>query len=189
MEEMITEPLSSLLNEVGCVIDFDGFQIGNKFLVKEMGVAYTYKYAVQSFVFKVGKFYELSENDRKLVAYTKNHIHGMLFRDRITDLNQNDLCAVLRQIQSECVNEINKPLIAFKGGDIERKVLEEINLPYLDLHEIGCPKFEELYDGNNYGLMCDLHQFIRKDRIAHCPRVETYYFKEWCLSSLNKKKD
>lgn len=172
------------LNNVGCVIDFDGFQIGNIFLVKEMGIAYTYKPDVESYLFKVGNFYNLSVRDQKYVAYTKNHIHGMLFRDEKTDLNQNDLYDILKQIHSCCVNESNKPLIAFKGGAIEQQVLMKLDLPYLDLHMIGCPKFEELYNGDNYGLLCNLHKYIRKDKLAHCPKVETFYFKEWCLSCL-----
>ena len=73
-------------------------------------------------------------------------------------------------------------VVAYKGGIQERFLLHKLGLPYLDLEDLGCPRFDQLVDEpGRRRFDCSRHLHMRPDIVPHCPEEECYQFVTWTL--------
>lgn len=178
------------LRSICLIIDLDGFSITypeKDFYVRELGYASLTRNSVDSFRFDLTKYFEsLSEVDRKSVWYCKYFVHGLPFRPwkNIREENDTQPHKDVNNIILKIYNNhktFDKKVVAFKGGDYEKKILKKLGIPYLDLEAYGCPKFEKLPTPQIKD--CGFHLSIDK---AHCPKVECAAFAEWTKQKMQE---
>ena len=88
-------------------------------------------------------FEKLSECDKKTVLYIRSHCHGLKFCNYVDHLLARNICRILKQLIRNCKN--SDAIIAFKGGNVDRKLLEKLDFDrWINLEDYGCLKFEEL---------------------------------------------
>ena len=174
---------------MGCLIDFDGFQVpdrfgSQRFLCKEMAVTYLYKAETTRYTFQVGNFYDLPPKTRKTVSWVMRNIHGMRFIDTSADLPQHALGPLLSAIQASCIVDSNRPCIGYKGGHFERDILRSVGIPHYNLENVGCPRYDELLRLYNVHSTpsCGLHCYALPGKIVHCPIAKTMLFRKWLLN-------
>ena len=68
-----------------------------------------------------------------------------------------------------------QPLVACRGGMIERQWLTLWGIPHIDLEPLGYPKFDHLPRLGSVG-SCGRH---RDPLCHHCPKGECYHFVQW----------
>lgn len=68
-------------------------------------------------------------------------------------------------------------IVAFKGGECEKDLLEKLGIPFMNLEDIGCPRFDEMDTKRFRAFACKYH----KNRDLHCPVAEVTAFKEWYI--------
>ena len=80
-----------------------------------------------------------------------------------------------------------KPVIAYKGGNIERDLLNELELPCVDLEAFGCPKVQDLiHSGLGYEMWdCGHHNGMGT---AHCAMAECQILHEWIEFKIDQLK-
>lgn len=115
-------------------------------------------------------------------------------------------CGVSAEDRSVAAAAVREPLVAYKGGTIERNLLARIGVASVDLHYYGCPKFDYLMQKKknvseyrrvsatsaplthinkfrDTDFVCDLHSSPRRsadgDGEWHCPVVECRVFARW----------
>jgi len=141
--------MEQIVARIAYVIDLDGFSIldyqGKKtFVWKELGVADVGEKKTMCYKFSLPTTFEkLSDCDKKTVLYVRNRCHGLKFRNYVDDLPARNIYGILKQLIRNCKN--SDAIIAFKGGNVERKLLEKLDFDrWINLEDYGCPKFEEL---------------------------------------------
>lgn len=176
---------------IAYIIDMDGFQLDQKFLVKELAVATLNENRVESYYYKVGNYYELTEYNQRQVRFVKNHIHGLLFKDLPGDEEQ---AAVWDRVESLAEQaDMVDARIAYKGGHFEKDILKKLGYAHLgfNLEDLDCPKVEKLLAQMPYHLdeSCNRHGRIMPLRnknvglvAAHCPKMEVRCFMEFVKS-------
>ena len=167
----------------------DGFYVGNKFLVREIGwyaplpdgsEAYGVQHFTHDYTWDM-----LSLKDQKTVAYVKRHITGLSFRPCPKEfqlsnnfiLRQDQVAAYVERLWKHYKTpECNT--VSYKGGTLEFILLTLLCIPTIDLEKQGCPTFNKLklhYDFPK----CPCH--IKSD--VHCAMSECYVFSEWFLEN------
>lgn len=173
------------LQDVGCIIDFKGFYVDKKYLVKEMGVCFTYKEDLRSLTFSVGRSEDLSPDQLWSVNWLSTNFHGLKYETEFGDYDQSTVPGLLVALVAECDREAKKPVVAFRGMPAEHSVLTGCGMKCLDLTNIGCPTFDELFDGQVFGIpYCHLHDSLSAGKVAPCPQLVCAYYKRWCQRAL-----
>ena len=77
---------------------------------------------------------------------------------------------------------LKRLVVAYKGGIQEKLLLHKLGLPYLDLEDLGCPRFDQLVDepGTRW-FDCSRHIHMRPYIVPHCSEEECYQFVTWTL--------
>lgn len=171
-----------ILNSVGCIISTEGFLLDSKFHLKELGVMFTYKNVWRKFRFSLGKFKDLNPKLQLCANWTTRNIHGMKYANHRGELASIKLLEILKALKKECDKEASKPIIGYRGGYLEKQILDTCSIPHLDLQLLGCPKFNELFSGQRFGVECKIHDHCNPNVVPHCPVVKCIYFKNWCMS-------
>ena len=182
----------------------EGFPISDyrgqaAFGVKELAVCYMDEdQHVENWHFRVEqRLDELNYVNRKQVLKTASfltrHIHGMEFKDLPEHLPPEFLPSIILRIYETCFRKFGRVLIAYKGGEIERKLLNALYIPNINLEVWDCPKYNDLvsvYSPPDM-LNCGLHtHFSHTVILPHCPKQETFVFKMWLklvIERFNKK--
>lgn len=183
------------LSKIRFICDVDGFYVDKKFRCRELAVYDRIFKRKICFHFSVGHFNDLSEKDKKTVNYVRRNIHGLKYTNRCRNhqnisMALNSLQDVIEGIGRHCSLRDKEALIAYKGGDFERRLFEKYNIRnIINLEQWGCPKFEKLLlefgNGHVKDFDCGEHEPLRNGKVAHCPAVETYYFNLWVQSLLD----
>lgn len=184
------------LSLVKYILDIEGFNVADEFLVKELAYACADDGRVRGYFYRVGSFHELSERDRQQARYVHRHIHGLPFLDAPDDLEQ---ATVDRTVSALCESARSSGhLIGYKGGRVERDLITRLGYgdTAIDLETLGCPRFDALVRRYGPGLarrvtledMCTRHHATPRGRLAHCPRAEARYFLIWLLDSLETRR-
>lgn len=193
------------VSRIKYLIDIEGFRVGTRFMVKELGILDMDERLVWSRYFAVGRFSDLTTADRRQAIYVTNNVHGLRYEDRPGDESQEMVHDLVRRLAKRAANEGR--LVAYKGGHYERDLLREVGYGdcAFNIEALGCPRFELLANehedwyimGKQY--QCKRHvtpkgvlppraaEFragVRK-RILHCPRVELWCFMLWLDGLVN----
>lgn len=177
------------LDKVGLIIDMDGFKFSKKpFQCKELAFCYTYKQLIMKWHFKLDEeFQHLPPNERITASYLCHYVHGMRYQNYTGDWAKSSLTTIIRVIYNNMLEETRseKPLIAYKGGHIEKDVLDSLKIPSINLEVFGCPKADILFEKYcPLTKQCGMHLRLYNKKIAHCPCQETSIFKAWMLNNL-----
>ena len=166
------------LRQVCMILDIEGFVLrGNRVIVREVGWCGMNGFS-DSFHFKPEVQYNsLSPRDKRTVSYVFHNIHALPFEARSQEnAAEGYLVEFVVKTLHEKLSSLDKDVVAYKGGTIEKQLLSRLNIPHVDLEAYDCPKancllwngFEPLFD-------CGHHTHSH----SHCPRVETYLFYQW----------
>ena len=173
-------------------IDLDGFRVGEKFLVRELGwcaplTANRETYGVYHFTHDY-TWDMLTHKEAQNAAYVKRRVTGLSLRPSPLEyhygsvLQQEDLSpTVLKLWRQYKTSECDK--VAYKGGTLEKHLLTSLNIPSLDLEKEQCPKFKQLYLESSIPFpKCPCHTHsIEFD--VHCAMSECYAFTRWYSSN------
>jgi hypothetical protein len=119
------------------IVDIQGFKYRkNDFILKEIAVLCS-KYQYHHFIIKPPiDFQSLSNDERKQIIWTTNHIHGLYWQDGFYAFND---------IKNFLKNHLKDKLIYVKG--YEKKIFLENflnNNRILNVEEIDCPNLKTL---------------------------------------------
>ena len=145
ISKYLTMSQTKALERICLIIDMEGFFLP-KFYCRELGYA-NYLGGCASHYYEMPmKYTELTPSQQKQAAFVTRRIHGMPFNaTHFEDARPQDQLAqdVVELYQLYVTEE--KPVIAYKGGHIEKDLLKELELgPFVDLEDFGCPKVGEL---------------------------------------------
>lgn len=175
----------NLIN-ICAVIDIDGFHTSTTFYPREFGYTSLTKRTNESFRFKLNHLAkQLSSKDWKTVRYCTRHIHGLRFCTHPQEKDLHDAETLKQLIQ--CMYNDNKTLekyiIAYKGGCVEKQILDELEIPSVNLEDFECPKYEHLPKPSIKD--CGYHsKYAYNNAYVHCPKVECYAFADWIMSNI-----
>lgn len=159
--------------QICMVLDLDGYRIKSGFLLREMGWC-TSQGVAQSLHFKSShQYHQLSAKDKRSVDHVYHNIHALPFEAAPEELAVSEHVApqIVRCIYlTSCTPD--RPLVAYKGGQLERDLLRKLRIPAVNLEWWGCPRADQLGECQ---LTCGFHH----KNIGHCPLAETYLFHTW----------
>lgn len=176
------------------VIDVDGFSLNkDTFYTRELGyvaltrnekdvVSYSFRFNLSPFVSR------LQPADWTTILYCKRFVHGLSFRPLPHEKHILPYTR-LREKIVQCYNESKteeRPIVAYKGGNFEKRLLANENIPSLDLEKYGCPLFDNLPLSTTASMVrdCGYHRPVtcrktQSPKRAHCPLVECVAFANW----------
>ena len=163
------------LRRVCMILDLEGFVLkGKRVVVREVGWCDMHGFS-DSFHFKPEpdiQFNSLSPADKRTVNYVFHNIHALPFAARPRE-NAIDgyLFDFVVKTLCEKLSTLERDVVAYKGGTLEKQLLTRLNIPHVDLEAYGCPKPNRLlFDGFEPLFDCGHHIHSH----SHCPRVETF---------------
>ena len=94
----------------------------------------------------------------------------------------------------DMIKTIDKRIVAYRGGKLEKDVLYWLNIPSLNLETYGCPSFLDNYRyHDNYSInSCGQHRFKRKindndsNGEEYCPIKKANFYRHWVLKETSK---
>ncbi|KAL9984958.1 hypothetical protein ACROYT_G007305 [Oculina patagonica] len=157
----------------------EGYFIDKKFYPRELGWT-TWRGDVgvnhyqQPFRWKA-----LTPLDRQTAKYVYHRIHGLPFEEdpRENARSLEDLKGNVLEVYQQS-RTLERFLVAYKGGHVEKNLLRELDLPAINLEHFGCPKFEKL---DNISIIQDCGQH-RVQALGHCAMVECQAFWQWTVT-------
>lgn len=176
----------SLLHEITHFMDVDGFMVSKRFLCKELAITTINGYSYQTDFLLGKRFKQLSPQDQKTVRYVYINVHGIPFKDFHTEqYTQSKLDLAINIMIGDTIN----PVVAYKGGHLEKDILERAGIPCVNLEGLGCPKFSELAETYGNSVLknsCYLHKrkYDRKRKRLHCCSTEVQLFRNWYIDYL-----
>jgi len=172
------------MDNICCIISFEGFLVGGKYLVREMGWVNVRTGKSDSIRFNLQPYYsKMCQNskDKSGVAYITNRISGLSFKpasgEHTIDLDLLD--SKILEIYNSCKSD-DKDTVAFKGGQVEQDVLKRLGIPYENLEDFGCSKYKELKE-NHMTTTCGFHM-----KGLPCPLDKVIAFKAWVLNHMDE---
>lgn len=164
------------------VLDFSGSFYNGVFLVREVGMIglgrsiRTAKTEVFDYKPFMSLFSEISEPPNKRRRTSPVRTSPMRSQQIVYDINA--LPERIMRFYNNVKTKENK-VVAFKGGHVEKDVLEELEIPYLNLEDLGCPRFDDMDTKDLKRLACPYHKRMK----IHCPAVEVTAFRKWYLQN------
>ena len=188
ISDYLTMSQTKALERICLIIDMEGFFLP-KFYVRELGYSNHLGGSGSKYYSMPMKYTELTPSQQKQTAFVTRRIHGMPFNaTHFEDAHpQEQLAEDIVDLYQLHMTE-DKPVIAYKGGHIEKDLLKELELgPFVDLEDFGCPKVEELmHSGIGYEVWdCGHHHGMGT---AHCALAECQILREWVTLKINQLK-
>ena len=120
------------------------------------------------------------------MSYAIDRVHGLWFKP---GTHEHSLpVSTLPDLVMELHSKFSTPermIVAYKGGIQEKLLLHKLGLPYLDLEDLGCPRFDQLIDEPGTRRFDRSHHLhMRPDIVPHCSEEECYQFVTWTLERL-----
>ena len=128
--------------------------------------------------------WDLPTHARLPIQYAIRHVNGLAWHPPKSVQDKQEECTcnvkwdVYQSYRRYWIDDRN--VVAFKGTTLECDFLTEWNIPWLDLEELGCPKFKGMM---RLGTIesCGYHQDPWRHRSAH---VKCYHFANWVHTRL-----
>jgi len=146
------------------VLDLDGYRVQSGFIVREMGWC-TSDGDARSLHFRPPfRYAKLSAQDKGTTKHVYQHVHALPFNAQPEELAVSGriIPAVVRFLYLNS-RTLDRPFVAYKGGNLEKNLLQTLNLPAINLEWFGCPRADQL---GNCKLTCGFHH----KNMGHCPR-------------------
>ena len=144
MTTYLTMSQTKALERICMIIDMEGFFLP-KFYARELGYS-NYLGGCGSKYYQMPMNYtELLPSPQKQTAFVTRRIHGMpFFSTHFENAQPQEKLAQDIVDLYQLYMTAEKPVIAYKGGHIERDLLNELEVPSVDLEVFGCPKVQDL---------------------------------------------
>lgn len=160
-------------NKICGILDFSGSHYNGVFLVREVAMiglgrsVRTAKTEVFDYKPYMCLFKEIAEPTNKKRRTSPRPPHQDVY----------DINSLPERIMNfyEAVKTNENYVVGFKGGHVEKDVLEELQIPYLNLEDLGCPRFDDMDTKDLNRLACRYHRRLN----LHCPAVEVTAFRRW----------
>ena len=186
--EHLTMSQTQALERICLYIDMEGFFLP-KFHVRELGYANYLGGSGSKHYWMPMLYTDLVPSQQRQANFVTRRIHGLPFTPtHFEDAQpQEQLAQDVSDLYQLYMTE-DKPVIAYKGGHIEKDLLKELELgPFVDLEDFGCPKVVDLIHA---GLTqevwdCGLHQ---GNGAAHCAMAECQIVRDWVVCKINQLK-
>lgn len=167
------------LRRVCMILDIEAYILnkGNQTIVRELGWCDMDRRSDSIHFQSPVSFSSLSEADKRTANYVIFNIHSLPFHARPEEnaVDQNLLDFVMKTVY-KTLSSLERDVVAYKGGTLEKQLLSRLNIPYVNLEEFNCPKVNQLlFDGFEPLFDCACHIYSH----CHCPRVETRLFYQW----------
>lgn len=182
-------PKIALAAKITHIIDIEGFYCNGQILYKELAIINCSSKHVYKTSFRLGiSFYDLSYKDRITNSYVYKNITGIPFQDLPYErFHQKDIKSVIKKYLLEYVKNApqSQVVVAYKGGNIEKKLLSNMHIPHFNLEIIECPKFKDLVKDKRFykfnDVNCNLHRikFNSHRQRLHCAAEEIQVFDKW----------
>ena len=150
------------MEQICAVIDVQGFQFSDRFVPREVAIISDKISQVMELDTKIN-WRELNEQDRAVVLYSTQEIHGLHFnpfnpKDSCFLYTSNEIGKIIN-IWYDMIATESKPLFAFKNQQLG-KILSELEIPSFDLDDpaLNIPPYEKIKEhfGDNY--LCGIHK-------------------------------
>ena len=161
--------------ELCAIIDMDGHRVNKTFQVKELAIIDAATEQTRSFHFWHGSL--LNDQDRRTVRYVEKNIFNIPYDAYWPGVLRP---AALDDIVQQLVQNIDNPVIGYKGGHVEKDLLWNLDIPSFNLEYIGCPSMKVL---EPIGADCGKHP----PSTLHCPVQEIRAFHRFVAPTLNFK--
>jgi hypothetical protein len=179
-----------MLECVCAVLDFECFQHKSLLFYREIGFAPIGDTKLINLHVKPGPVPPYTDRAVwKTFNTLKFKVHGLdLYPDDSEADNvvsQESVAGIIRTLH-QYVSTRERNVIAFKGGNFERRLLQELNIPYLNLEDAGCVAYSILPREQKRcyrNLDCGQHLYTTND-IDHCPMKEVSYYRDWIMQML-----
>ena len=177
--EYLTMSQTQALERICMYIDMEGFFLP-KFHARELGYANYLGGSGSKHYWMPMLYTDLVPSQQRQANFVTRRIHGLPFTPtHFEDASpQEQLVQDVTDLYKLYMTE-DKPVIAYKGGHIEKDLLKELELgPFVDLEDFGCPKVVDLiHAGLGQEVWdCGLHQ---GNGAAHCAMAECQILREW----------
>ena len=184
LSEYSTEAEKSALERICLIIDMEGYFLP-KFYARELGYANYLGGFGQHFYEMPMKYTDLLPSQVKQVVYVTRRIHGLSFTPtHFENAKPQDQPALEVTNLYKQYRTIEKMVVAYKGGHIEKDLLNQLEIPSVNLEEFGCPKVEELMHlGCGQEVWDCGHHMVTG--IAHCSVTECRILQDWIIFKIN----
>ena len=186
--EYLTMSQLKALERICLYIDMEGFFLP-KFLCRELGYCNHLGGSGSKHYSLPMKYVDLVPTQQRQADFVTRRIHGLPFTPtRFENAQPQERLAqdVVDIYQLNMTSE--KPVIAYKGGHIEKDLLKELELAaFVNLEDFGCPKVVDLiHMGMGREVWdCGLHQGMGT---AHCAMDECQILRDWVDFKINQLK-
>lgn len=86
----------------------------------------------------------------------------------------------------DIVRDYASPVVAYKGGNVERDTLNELGIKNLNLETLGCPKYDTLIRDplyRDHSSPCNIH-ITKSNKTYHCSLSEVKTFRKWYKNTI-----
>lgn len=131
------------MDKICCIVDFQGFKVNRKFLVREFGWINMETGETGIYKFSL-PLRDISSKDRSTISYNENNFHGLSYGPASGDgaIDIKHLDSKVMEVHNKCKRG-DVDIVAFKG--LEKKdILTRLKIPFRNLEEFGCPKYDNL---------------------------------------------
>lgn len=161
-----------MLSNVCVVLHVDGYYVGGKLQIRELGYqALAKNFTPNSVHFMVEE--PTTNIDVRMAEYSFRHIHGLpLFGG---SLPQDLVDFSLSRIYN-CNKTEERPYVAINDQKDLEILLNKLNIPYIDLQKIGCPSDDDgPFIKENYS--CHQHRFGKR-----CSQTLVASYSKWIFN-------
>ena len=173
-------------DELCFILDLEGFFINKTFHVRELGY-YTWNEEHGRHAFRIPvPRQDLAQKDKQTVNFVIRKIHGLSYQPSQAEHPQHPR-VVPRMVQDLYgdYSTLDRTVVGYKGGHVEKDLLNKLNIPSLNLETMGCPKYDVLRNDDlkfvNLLPSCGFH---KDDTRHHCPVTECHAFYLWYKSEV-----
>lgn len=168
------------LLKYGCIIDCEAFNIGKQFLYRDLSVVSVQdssQYLRYDFYTTRVKYQQLTEAEKKQVRFC-NKLHGMKIENHPKEDTYRNFWLEVDEIPQVLNNIIEHfPVVAYKGGVLERNLLVAAGIPHIDLEKLGCPKADKIRTP------CPKHENFH----SHCSLCDVYSYRSFVVNEFLAK--
>ena len=183
---LIARQLLAMLARVCLVLDLEGVELQDQFIVRELGWCdWTGRHSGHVH-YHPSVPYPEDWKERRQIRFVRRHIHGLPYyphgyeKARPAVQLEHDVKRLVEQFQRP-----DKNVVAYKGGHYEKDLLERWGIPHFNLEQAHCPKFNTM-TRLRYASSCGCHDDPFRH---HCPQMECYHFVHWMRGQMGLDRD
>ena len=162
--------------------DLEGFFINKKFDARELGYfSSNQEHGSHAFFVTVRLSHKtLCDKDKRTVNFVISKIHGLSYQPSQTEHEQNPrIVGTLIKDLYQDYSTVEKTVVGYKGGHVEKDVLTQLDIPSLNLETVGVSQI--LYIKPPLTIVTQL-RFSCRRHMHHCLVTECTAFWQGCKS-------